>query len=104
MLDLPLRLNNAEESYESAYRSLEASTEEDEDAYADFLSSLDDQRARVDHLKLLHTAHAQSEDLLEVLEYWEDLNIDDLKLKVKHEIDSLQSQFDQFVDLTRFVH
>ncbi len=63
------------------------------EAYADFQSSVENQRARVEHLKLMHTAYAKAEDLLELLE--------DLRAKAKREIDSLQTQFDEFVELTR---
>ncbi len=98
---LTSRLNNAEESYESAYKSLEDPTEVEYEAYADFQSSVEDQRARVEHVKLMHTAYAEAEDLLELLEYWEGLSTEDLWVKAEREIDSLQTQFDKFVELTR---
>ncbi len=98
---LTSRLNNAEESYESAYKSLEDPTEVEYEAYTDFQSSVEDQRARVEHLKLMHTAYAEAEDLLELLEYWEGLSTEDLRVKAEREIDSLQTQFDKFVELTR---
>ncbi len=60
---LTTRLNNAEESYESAYKSLEDPTEVEYEAYADFQSSVEDQRPCVEHLKLMHTAYAKAEDL-----------------------------------------
>ncbi len=44
---------------------------------------------------------AAGEDLLELIEYWEDLSPDDQKVKVDREVDSLQSKLETFIDLSR---
>ncbi len=58
---------------------MEDPTEVEYEAYADFQSSVENQRARVEHLKLMHTAYAKAEDLLELLE--------DLRVKAERDID-----------------
>ncbi len=50
---------------------------------------------------MMHTAYAKAEELLELFIYWEGLSAEDLRVKAEHEIDSLQTQFDKFVELTR---
>ena len=65
------------------------------------MSSVDDLRSRLEHLKLTIEAIAAGEDLEELIEYWESLSPDEQLVKVDREIDDLQYKIQAYIDLTR---
>ncbi len=81
--------------------TIEDSTEDDERSQIEFLTNLDDARAGIDHLKLVIISYGLGEDHLELQEYWESLDEDTLRARVIRDIDTLQAQFDHFVEVTR---
>ena len=98
---LLVRLTNAESKYEDAYATIPEPTEDDDEAQLNFMSSVDDLRSRLEHLKLTIEAIAAGEDLEELIEYWESLSPDEQRVKVDREIDDLQYKLQAYIDLTR---
>ena len=78
--------------------TIEEPTEDDERSQMQFLANLGDPHAGIEHFKLVIIAYRLGEDLLELLEYWDE---DTLRVRAVRNIDTLEAQFDHFVDITR---
>lgn len=60
---------------------------------------MDDARTHLEHLKLVFMAYRLRKDLLELLDYWESLSKNELRQKVNHEIGTLQTHLEKFVEI-----